>query len=156
MMNYIPLFNFIKSYNRRNHKWLQVEVIQVKEVKLYVEGHCNSMNEQKLGYYIMVLEYKSIRKKFRNDFDKTTANRMIIQGLIDGIKMLKEPCKIDAYMKTPIGLVKLKKYDDNSPKARKRDLLHKLVDSIIQAGHQVEYHIDVHGEKITPVIKRMV
>ena len=67
----------------------------MKQVELYTDGACSG-NPGPGGYGI-VLRYKGIEKEFSGYADNTTNNRMEITAVIEGFKLLKEPCEVTVY-----------------------------------------------------------
>ena len=67
----------------------------MKTVTLYTDGAC-SYNPGPGGYGI-VLKYKDVKKEFSGFCDNTTNNRMEITAVIEGFKLLKEPCDVTVY-----------------------------------------------------------
>lgn len=67
----------------------------MKKVELYTDGAC-SYNPGPGGYGI-VLVYKNTKKEFSGFCENTTNNRMEITAVIEGFKLLKEPCDVIVY-----------------------------------------------------------
>ena len=67
----------------------------MKKVELYTDGAC-SYNPGPGGYGI-VLKYKEVQKEFSGFCENTTNNRMEITAVIEGFKLLKEPCDVTVY-----------------------------------------------------------
>lgn len=67
----------------------------MKEVILYSDGAC-SVNPGPGGYG-SILEFNGTRKEFSNGFRNTTNNRMELMGVIEPLRLLKEPCKVTIY-----------------------------------------------------------
>lgn len=67
----------------------------MKQVELYTDGACSG-NPGPGGYGI-VLRYKGIEKEFSGYCENTTNNRMEITAVIEGFKLLKEPCCVTVY-----------------------------------------------------------
>ena len=67
----------------------------MKQVELYTDGACSG-NPGPGGYGI-VLRYKGIEKEFSGFADNTTNNRMEITAVVEGFKLLKEPCEVTVY-----------------------------------------------------------
>lgn len=67
----------------------------MKKVELYTDGAC-SYNPGPGGYGI-VLRYKEVQKEFSGFCENTTNNRMEITAVIEGFKLLKEPCEVTVY-----------------------------------------------------------
>lgn len=108
----------------------------MKEVSIYVLGHCYSLEDNRRGYYELTMSYKGHKLKHIGEmYYDTTSNRMIIQGMIKGIEMLKEPCHIKFFSKASIGLsTYLKKH-----KGINSDLLEILVDKCNEKGCEFEF-----------------
>ncbi len=114
----------------------------MKEVNMYVKGSCNTDKE---GSYKTILEYRGNKKLIEGEEDNTTPNRMLIMAVIDGIKILKEPCKIKIYSHTFVGFGKMKtkkgKDIEGVRKSVNSDLLLILKEVITQGGHIVEEEV---------------
>jgi ribonuclease HI len=67
----------------------------MKEIILYSDGAC-SVNPGPGGYG-SILEYNGTRKEFSDGFRRTTNNRMELMGVIEPLRLLKEPCKVTIY-----------------------------------------------------------
>lgn len=67
----------------------------MKEVNLYTDGACSG-NPGKGGYG-GILIYNGIEKEYSGYCEMTTNNRMEITAVIVGLKMLKEPVKLNIY-----------------------------------------------------------
>lgn len=77
-----------------------------KKVTISSVGSCDAAT--RLGYFEALMEYNGKRKYLRHDLADTTANRCIIQGLIEGVRNLREPCEVMLVTSTSLGLPKLK------------------------------------------------
>ena len=64
----------------------------LKQITLYCDG--SSLGNPGPGGYGGILEYKGRRKEFSGGEPHTTNNRMELRAVIEGMKMLKEPCRI--------------------------------------------------------------
>ena len=71
-------------------------------VKIYSTGSCNPQTG--LGSYSALLQYKSHYKALHGDLVNTTANKCIITGLIEAVKLLKKPSKVKLVTSTSIGV----------------------------------------------------
>lgn len=67
----------------------------MKEVVLYTDGAC-SVNPG-VGGWAYILEYKGKQKKGAGAEKDTTNNRMELMAVIQGLKALKEPCKVQLF-----------------------------------------------------------
>ncbi len=64
-----------------------------KEITLYSDG--SSLGNPGPGGYGGILEYKNHIKEFSGAEEYTTNNRMELRGVIEGLKLLKEPCIVE-------------------------------------------------------------
>jgi ribonuclease HI len=64
-----------------------------KQITLYSDG--SSLGNPGPGGYGGILEYKGKRKEYSGGDAHTTNNRMELQGVIEGLKLLKEPCDVE-------------------------------------------------------------
>ncbi|MGN0820089.1 MAG: ribonuclease HI [Christensenellaceae bacterium] len=64
----------------------------MKEVIMYTDGACS--NNPGLGGWCAILFYKSNEKIVSGGEELTTNNRMELLAVINGLKQLKEPCKV--------------------------------------------------------------
>lgn len=129
-----------------------VSASPLKRVTISSVGSCDTAT--RLGFYEVLMECNGRRKHLRCDLTDTTANRCIIQGLIDGVSNLKEPHEVTLVAATTLGLFALPKL-----KGPNIDLLQKLVSSLqkrycpfkfeVIAGHgdELRQRIRIRGEK---------
>lgn len=64
-----------------------------KQITLYSDG--SSLGNPGPGGYGGILEYKGKRKEYSGSEAHTTNNRMELLAVIEGLKMLKEPCDVE-------------------------------------------------------------
>ena len=64
-----------------------------KQITLYSDG--SSLGNPGPGGYGGILEYKGKRKEYFGGETETTNNRMELRGVIEGLKLLKEPCDVE-------------------------------------------------------------
>ena len=64
----------------------------LKQVTLYSDG--SSLGNPGPGGYGGILEFRGKRKEYSGGEPHTTNNRMELQGVIEGLKLLKEPCEV--------------------------------------------------------------
>lgn len=64
----------------------------MKEVLLYTDGACS--NNPGMGGWCAILFYKTKEKVLSGGEKLTTNNRMELLAVINGLKQLKEPCKV--------------------------------------------------------------
>ncbi|MBE7100560.1 MAG: ribonuclease HI [Clostridiales bacterium] len=66
-----------------------------KTVILYTDGACSG--NPGLGGYGGILIYKDVEREFSGAEVETTNNRMEVLAVIEGLKRLKYPCKVEIY-----------------------------------------------------------
>ena len=66
-----------------------------KSVKLYTDGACSG--NPGLGGYGGILKYGELKKEYSGGEETTTNNRMEMRAVIEGLSLLKYPCKVDIY-----------------------------------------------------------
>lgn len=66
-----------------------------KHVILYTDGACSG--NPGLGGYGGILIYGEIKREYSGGEQTTTNNRMEIRAVIEGLKRLKYPCRVDVY-----------------------------------------------------------
>jgi ribonuclease HI len=74
----------------------------MKQVTIVSVGSCDAST--RLGSYEIALEYEGKSRYVLRELRDTTANRAIIQGLIDGVELLKEPCEVTLVAACRIGV----------------------------------------------------
>ena len=67
----------------------------MKKVILYTDGACSG--NPGVGGWGAVLMYGKSEKRISGAEASTTNNRMELTAVIEGLKCLKEPCKVDVY-----------------------------------------------------------
>lgn len=69
-----------------------------KEVMIYTDGGCRGNGrDAAVGGYGAVLLYGEVKKEIKKGFKDTTNNIMELTAAIDGLTLLKEPCKVKLY-----------------------------------------------------------
>lgn len=66
-----------------------------KQVTLYTDGACSG--NPGIGGYGGILIYGEIKKEYSGGEQTTTNNRMEVTAVIEGLKMLKYPCRVEVY-----------------------------------------------------------
>lgn len=66
-----------------------------KTVEIYTDGACSG--NPGIGGWAAVLLYKSHKREINGAEASTTNNRMELTAIIEGLRMLKEPCKVTVY-----------------------------------------------------------
>jgi len=64
-----------------------------KQITLYSDG--SSLGNPGPGGHGGILEYQETRKEYSGAEPYTTNNRMELRGVIEGLKLLKEPCQVE-------------------------------------------------------------
>jgi len=62
-------------------------------VKLYCDG--SSLGNPGAGGYAGILKYKDASKTYSGGASDVTNNQMELKAVIEGLKLLKEPCKVE-------------------------------------------------------------
>lgn len=65
----------------------------MKQITLYTDG--SSLGNPGPGGYGGILDYKGKRKEYYGGDAATTNNRMELLAVIEGLKLLKEPCAVE-------------------------------------------------------------
>ena len=66
-----------------------------KSVILYTDGACSG--NPGIGGYAGILIYGKVEREYSGADAQTTNNRMEVLAVIEGLKRLKEPCKVDIF-----------------------------------------------------------
>ena len=73
----------------------------MKVIHLYTDGGCrgNGREGENLGAIGGVLIYpeKNVTKEYKWAYENTTNNQMELLAVIEGLKLLKEPCEVHIY-----------------------------------------------------------
>lgn len=115
----------------------------MKEIDLYIRGSAYPVGEKIEGQYICILNYKGVNKELYKQVDKgeITSSKMMVRGLIDSLKILKEPCKIHLYVHTHVGFGKMKNkkgdYRENISSSVNKDLLLILKEELVRSEHEI-------------------
>lgn len=67
----------------------------MKRVVLYTDGACSGNPGP--GGWGCLLSYQNVSKELSGGAQETTNNRMEITAVIEGLKLLKQPCAVDLY-----------------------------------------------------------
>lgn len=67
----------------------------MKNIEIYTDGSC--LNNPGFGGWAYILVYKNHKKEQSGSCENTTNNRMELMAIINALKALKEPCKINLY-----------------------------------------------------------
>ena len=120
----------------------------MKTVYMIVKGSGYNLTEEKAGRYTTKLYYykgdEVISKILEGDDVNTTSGRMIVTGVIEGLKVLKEPCIVKIRTHNHFGYKKVKKAIKNKGIVRNSvnsDLLNILMEELEKGGHKLEVTI---------------
>lgn len=69
--------------------------MEKKTVTLYTDGACSGNPGP--GGYGGILMYGGMKKEYNGGEESTTNNRMEMRAVIEGLSMLKYPCKVEVY-----------------------------------------------------------
>lgn len=70
----------------------------MKEVDLYTDGACsNNTKDNGPGGWGSILVFGEVEKELSGGSSATTNNKMELQAVIEGLKVLKEPCIVNLY-----------------------------------------------------------
>ena len=117
-----------------------------KKVTLYTDGACSGNPGP--GGWACILVYKETEKELCGGLPETTNNRMELTAVIEGLRILKEPCDVDLYTDSKYVLEGATKWlqgwqEKGWKKADKKpvlnvDLWQKLTELLNQ--HKIEWH----------------
>ncbi len=110
----------------------------LKTVVLYSDG--SSLGNPGPGGYGGILEYGDIRKEFFGGEANTTNNRMELRGVIEGLKLLKFPCRVEVVTDSSYVAKGINEWLDNwikrdFKKVKNPDLWREYLK--VSKGHQV-------------------
>ncbi len=119
----------------------------MKEVKIYTDGACSG--NPGVGGWGTILVYKGKEKEMSGGAPETTNNRMELTAVIEGLKALKEPCKVTVvtdsqYVANGINLGWAKSWKENNwrKKDRKPALNPELWDELLALIEKHEVTIE--------------
>lgn len=69
--------------------------INMKNITLHTDGACSG--NPGIGGWGCILDYKGTLKELAGFNESTTNNQMELTAVIEGLKALKQPCKVDVY-----------------------------------------------------------
>lgn len=68
---------------------------EAASVELFTDGACSGNPGP--GGWGAILRYKGVEKELSGGEPQTTNNRMELRAVIEGLNMLKRPCRVDVY-----------------------------------------------------------
>ena len=120
----------------------------MKVVYMIVKGSGYSTTEEKRGKYITKMYYYSKNVMIHSDILEgdsinTTSNRMIITGIIEGIKVLNEPYEIRLKTHSAFGYRMVEKFKEKGKpiKGVNKDLIEELMKEIDKGKHELKVTI---------------
>ncbi len=117
----------------------------LKQITLYTDGACSG--NPGAGGWGVLLVYKETKKTFSGGAKLTTNNQMELTAVIEGLKKLKEPCKVHIFTDSKYVLEGATKWlfgwkKNNWKKADKKPVLNQdlwiMLDNEL-SRHQVEW-----------------
>ncbi|MBP8030950.1 MAG: ribonuclease HI [Acetobacterium sp.] len=132
----------------------------MKVIHLYTDGGCrgNGREGENLGAIGGVLIYpeKNVTKEYKWAYENTTNNQMELLAVIEGLKLLKEPCEVhiysdsayvvNAYLQNWIGGWKAKNWTRGKAGALKNREIWIELDQLVNS-HKVTFHkVKGHAE----------
>lgn len=113
------------------------------DVSFYIRGTADTSSFNNTGKYISILSFNGKEKELSGKLNNATANRMIITGLIESIKILKLPCRIKLHTHTSIGLKRYSRYKDGINK----DLLKEVFCLLESGNHSLEEFVGIDRQE---------
>jgi ribonuclease HI len=132
----------------------------MKVIHLYTDGGCrgNGREGENLGAIGGVLIYpeKNVTKEYKRAYENTTNNQMELLAVIEGLKLLKEPCEVhiysdsayvvNAYLQNWIGGWKAKNWTRGKAGELKNREIWIELDQLVNS-HKVTFHkVKGHAE----------
>ncbi len=99
-------------------------------VELYTDGSCISNSSLGPGGWACILRYRGFERSLQGFVPDTTSPRMELQAAIEGLEILKRPCRIAIYTDSQwvyygmIGRNKVKKHLDLWERFKAQQLRH--------------------------------
>lgn len=117
-------------------------------VKIYSIGSCD--HRTRLGTYTALLQYKAHIKVISGDLQNTNSIRCIITGLIEAVKLLKKPCRVNLITSTAIGVNRVLRKRKDGVNA---DVVKVLLDFLNQKQFDPNFIVvEGEGEKLNNYI----
>jgi ribonuclease HI len=118
----------------------------MKKVEIYSDG--SSLGNPGPGGWGTILQYKDNIKQISGGEKLTTNNRMELQGVIEGLKLLKEPCEVHLYSDSKYVVQAIQQWLENWKKnnwktANKKDVKNRELweeYDIISKPHKIVAH----------------
>ena len=103
----------------------------MKEIRIYIIGKYDYHFRVSIWSYY--LNYKTAVIKTNGEkYEDGSVNRALLHGLYEALQRITEPCHIIIYTKVSLGF-------DNPRKSIDKNTMLNIVQTIIKAGHIVEY-----------------
>lgn len=91
----------------------------IRTVRIYSTGSCNQQKRE--GFAQVLIEQESEKTLMTFHYQDTTSKRSLMQGLIDGVLQLDEPCHVVLITSSPLALEKAA-----AGEGPNRDLIYEL------------------------------
>ncbi|KDA94282.1 hypothetical protein [Pantoea agglomerans] len=103
-----------------------------KTVHIYSTGSCNGQTRE--GFARVLIERDNEKRPMMFHYHNTTSKRSLMQGLIDGVLQLKDPCHVLLVMSSRLALEKAA-----VGKGPNRDLIYELYRVLSAKGCTYEF-----------------
>lgn len=108
-----------------------------KTVSIYVKGSCQYQSKEREGAWVALLCFKGREKAIYGESKNTTDKQMVIIGVTEAVKCLKEPCHVNIYTAGPFGL---KNYQNG--KGTNIGLIKQMFEVLAEGNHSFEFIIN--------------
>lgn len=140
-----PIFTFSDNIYNKND-------LASTNVNIYVRGVTDYTDEERASMYVSILSCRGVEKQISKKLKHSTQSKMMIQGSIDAISLLKRPCNVKIYTHTTFGV---KKYNQ-SQVGDNKDLLEILFNKVKEGNHSLEIIVGMdHQERLRGIISEL-
>ncbi|AZL15430.1 ribonuclease HI [Rickettsiales endosymbiont of Stachyamoeba lipophora] len=115
----------------------------MKQLEIFTDGSC--LGNPGPGGWAAILRYKGSIKEITGGESLTTNNRMEMLAVINALKQLKQPCKVDLYTDSKYVITGITEYifkwqsnNWNNGKVKNIDLWQELI--TLAKIHQISWH----------------
>ncbi|ARJ44392.1 hypothetical protein B1H58_20440 (plasmid) [Pantoea alhagi] len=105
----------------------------VRTVHIYSTGSCNQQKRE--GFARVLIERENKKTPMTFHYQDTTSKRSLMQGLIDGVLQLDEPCHVVLVTSSPLALEKAA-----AGEGPNRDLIYELYRVLAAKGCTYEFN----------------
>lgn len=111
----------------------------MKKINLYSDGSC--LGNPGFGGYCALLKYKDTQKVVKGSQEYTTNNQMELKAVIEGLRVIKEPCEITIMSDSTYVVKGITQWLDNwikkdFKKIKNKDLWEEYIQ--VSANHNIE------------------